>query len=210
MGNYGMEHLLPTRIAACGGRELNRKLHGRLVSPDLEQATIVVYRYHDFDFSNSRTSPRSRTGLINTLCRAAQRGVGITFVTRDPLTELSSNGLRDRTAHLWYRGLKRLSEFDGVKVLIHRSLHAKVYLVRSTANRVFYAVGSSNLTYQGMGFKWTECNVLGYSISEYLEVEKEVMRIVGDSEISNLQQWARKAARAPAGLSFLKSGREPS
>ena len=195
----------PQRITACDGRALNVKLGGRLRSSNLEQVIIVAYRYNDFDFDNGRISQSSRAGLINTLCRAALRGVKITFVTRDPLSDSPSQGFRGDSANSWYRGLKRLSECEGVTVLVHKSLHAKVYLMRSAGNQVFYAVGSSNLTLQGMGFRWAECNVLGYSEPEYLEVEKEVMRIIGGSGTSDLQHWALNASKTPAGLPFLTS-----
>ena len=193
----------PQRIAACDGRLLNVKLGGRLRSSNLEQVTIVVYRYNDFDLYNGVISPNSRAGLINTLCRAALRGVRITFVTRDPLTDSSSQGFSGNAANSWYRGLKKLAECDGVTVLVHKSLHAKVYLLKSAGSQVFYAVGSSNLTLQGMGFRWADCNVLGYSEPEYVEVEKEVMRTIGGSETSDLQHWALNACKTPAGLSFL-------
>lgn len=198
-----MTETFESRIAACDGRVLNAKLLGRLASPDLERITILVYRYHDFDFRNPGTSPKSRTGLVSMLTRAAQRGVKVTFVTRDPLTE--SPVLRGNAAFSWYKGLQSLADFDGVDVFIHKSLHAKVYLVRSTDDRVFYSVGSSNLTYQGMGFRWAECNVLGYSMPEYREVEKEVKRIIVSSDTSELQDWARRARKQTVGLPFFKS-----
>ena len=137
------------------------------------------------------------------LSKAAQRGVKITFVTRDPLTE--SPVLRGNAAYSWYKGLKSLADYDGVDVLVHKSLHAKVYLIKSTDDRVFYSVGSSNLTYQGMGFRWAECNVLGYSVSEYREVEKEVNRIIVSPDTSDLQGWVRYASKQPVGLPFFKS-----
>ena len=192
------------RVSACNGRVLNTKLLGRLTAPDLEEITILVYRYHDFDFRRGRFSPQSRTGLINSLCRAAERGVNITFVTRDPFTE---SPMSHDQAFAWYKGLQTLAACEGAEVLIHNSLHAKVYLVKSIDDRVFYAVGSSNLTFQGMGGRWAECNVVGYSSLEYAEVEKEVMRIINGRDTSDLDDWARKARKHLAGFHFFTHAR---
>ena len=203
MGVPRFEGEFGPRVTACNGRVLNTKLLGRLLSPDLEKITILVYRYHDFDFREGRTALQSRTSLINCLCRAAERGVHVTFMTRDPFTEHPM--LHGHSASAWYRGLEALASCDGADVLVHNSLHAKVYLAKSIDGRVFYAVGSSNLTFQGMGFRWAECNVIGYTSLEYLEVEKEVMRIISSRDTSDLNDWARKAHKHPAGLPFFTS-----
>ena len=193
---------LPHRIMACDGLILNRKLSGWLKDPTTKEITIVVYRYHDLDFYSGRIASNAQSGLINDLVRAAARGVKLTFVTRDPLTDGSAQ-MSGRSASGWYRGLKRLAAIDGTRVLIHKSLHAKVYLIKRVDEKVFYAVGSSNLTYQGMGFRWSECNVVGYTQSEYQAVENQVGGIINDRDTLNLSSWKLKASRNIANAGFL-------
>ena len=193
---------LPHRIMACDGLVLNRKLSGWIKDPTTTEITIVVYRYHDLDFYAGRIASNAQSGLINDLVKAADRGVNLTFVTRDPLTD-DSDGMSDRAVSGWYRGLKRLETIDGTRVLIHKSLHAKVYLIKRVDEKVFYAVGSSNLTYQGMGFRWAECNVVGYTPSEYQVVENQVGGIINDRDTLNLSSWKLKASRNIANARFL-------
>ena len=111
--------------------------------------------------------------------------------------------MNDRAVSGWYRGLKRLAAVDGTRVLIHKSLHAKVYLVKRGDDKVFYAVGSSNLTYQGMGFRWAECNVVGYTRSEYQVVEKQVGVIINSRDILDLSAWKLEVSRNIANVIFL-------
>ena len=194
--------LLPQRIMACDGLILNRKLNGWLKDPTTKEITIVVYRYQDLDFNAGRIALNPQSGLINDLVKAADRGVKLTFVTRDPLTD-GVDRMNDRAVSGWYRGLKRLAAVDGTRVLIHKSLHAKVYLVKRVDDRVFYAVGSSNLTYQGMGFRWAECNVVGYTQSEYQVVERQVGAILNSRDTLDLTAWKLGVSRNIANTRFL-------
>ena len=193
--------MLPQRIMACDGLSLNRKLYGWLKDPTTREITIVVYRYHDFDFNSGRILSNAQSGLINDLVKAANRGVKLTFVTRDPLTDR----MDVRMIPEWYKGLKRLALIDGTRVLIHNSLHAKVYLAKRVNDKFFYAVGSSNLTYQGMGFRWSECNVVGYTQSEYQEVEKQVGRIINGREALDLFAWKLSLSKNIANIDVLAS-----
>jgi len=194
--------VLPTRIMACDGWILNRKLIGWLKDNTTMEITIVVYRYHDLVFDAPRIASTGQQGLIHALAKAADRGVQLTFVTRDPLTD-NADPMRPEAISGWYRGLKRLAQIEGTRVLIHNNLHAKIYLVKRGDEKVFYAVGSSNLTYQGMGFRWEECNVVGYSPLEYQEVEKQVGRIISGREILGLAEWKLKASKNLANARFL-------
>jgi phosphatidylserine/phosphatidylglycerophosphate/cardiolipin synthase-like enzyme len=196
--------VLPQRIMACDGLSLNWKLNGWLKAPTTREITIVVYRYHDLDFNSGRISSNAQSGLINDLVKAANRGVKLTFVTRDPLTDRVDR-MNVRGISEWYKGLKRLALIDGTRVLIHNSLHAKVYLAKQVNDKFFYAVGSSNLTYQGMGFRWSECNVVGYTQSEYQEVEKQVGRIINGREALDLFAWKLRLSKNIANIDFLAS-----
>lgn len=186
-----------SRIMACGGDVLGRKLIGRLQSPHLEHVTVLTYRYHDFDFHSGKKHTNRRGSLINVLSRAAQYGTTIQFVTRDPFGE---DPMSSEEKAFWYRGLRLLADHEGVTVKLHRSLHAKVYLVRLEGNRRFFAVGSSNLTLQGMGWRWAECNVVGEVLTDYMVVEKEVARIATDNKVETLDEWERRLRRTPEGL----------
>ena len=199
------EHVeLPQRIQACDGWVLNRKLNGWLKDPATSAITIVVYRYHDLDWNLGRVAQHGQAGLISDLANAADRGVSLTFVTRDPLSS-GSEPMETRSARGWYQGLKRLSMISGTRVLIHTSLHAKVYLVERRDGKVFYAVGSSNLTYQAMGFRWAECNVIGYTRPEYEEVEKRVGNILQDRGNLDLAGWKLKVSKDIRNTRFIAS-----
>ena len=194
--------VLPQRIMACDGWGLNQKLRGWLKSESTQEITIAVYRYHDLDWNVGRLALNEQSGLINDLAKAADRGVKLTFVTRDPLTD-GAETLQGRAITIWYRGLSKLAAMDGTRVMIHNSLHAKVYLAKGVGNRFFYAVGSSNLTSPGMGFRWVECNVLGYTQSEYQEVEKQVGSIINSRGILDLAAWKLKVSKNIANATFL-------
>jgi len=159
----------------------------------------LTYRYHDFDYRTGIRNPTSREGLINTLFRAARNGATIQFVTRDPFAENDPMPPQEKT--FWYRGLRTLSDV-GVSVRLHKSLHAKVYLIRLGGERWFYAVGSSNLTRQGMGWRWVECNVVGESATDYGVVEKEVIKINSPNKTESLDEWELRSRRSPEGLAF--------
>jgi len=173
----------PPRIAALDGGQLRRQLLGQLQQPYLRRALILAYRYNDFDLQ-SGDRPTSTSGLIRLLERAALNKVDLTFVTRDPLAD------SDSPADLgtWYRGLQRLAQ-AGATVRLHPALHAKVYLLESEGERYFFAVGSSNLTYQGMGRRWSECNVRGYHAGEYDLVFRHAARLGFESGARDFGNW---------------------
>ena len=87
--------------------------------------------------------------------------------------------------------------------MIHNSLHAKIYLLEFHGDRCLYSVGSSNLTSSGMGYRWSECNVVGQFQADYSEVEKNAMKILGEhNRIERFDQWERRMKKLQRGLGF--------
>ncbi len=109
----------------------------------------------------------------------------MTFVARNPLSERGtpSHVIRD-----WRRGLGRLSR-AGAKIRVHPSLHAKVYVFKRRGDQLMFAVGSSNLTYQGMGFSWAECNVRGYHPAEWELVDRHALGVTRQHGVTDLDAW---------------------
>jgi PLD-like domain len=187
-------------IAAVDGNELRRNLLSLLQWPYLRKAVILSFRYNDFDLQSGRKDTRSATtNLVRLLERAAMNNVDLTVVTRDPFGE------RDLPTdfHLWYSGLLRLVR-AGATVRLHPALHAKVYLLQSDGGRSYFAVGSSNLTFQGMGQRWAECNVRGYHSGEYELVFRHAMKLSFESGAQDFHAWERTMRRSPRGQDLLR------
>ena len=191
----------PAHIAAVDGNELRRNLLAQLQQPYLERALILSFRYNDFDLQSGRKgNPIASTGLIRLLERAAVNNVQVTVVTRDPFAE------RDlpRDFHLWYAGLRRLVR-AGAEVRLHPRLHAKVYLLQSGGDRYYFAVGSSNLTFQGMGQRWAECNVRGYHSGEFELVFRHATRLSFETGARDFQTWETMLRKSPRGHELLRA-----
>ena len=190
-------------IAAIDGELLRRELLGQLQRPYLAKITILAYRYNDFEMDAGTPRPTiARTGLIKLLERAASSGVDLTLVTRDPTKE------KDWPTDLaiWYSGLDRLAR-AGATVRLHPSLHAKVYLMESSDKRCFFAVGSSNLTYQGMGARWSECNVRGFHDGEYELIRRHTFKLAYESGATDWRTWQALLRRSERGLALLRAVR---
>ena len=186
------------RLTAIDGEQLRHALLSQLQQPYLSRITIVSYHYNDFDLVMGPRHPRgSGTALVRLLERAASAGIPLTLVTRDALVETK----RPRGFQDWYDGLKRL-HLAGATVRLHPSLHAKVYLFESEGNRYFFSVGSSNLTHQGMGYLWAECNVKGNHEGEYELVLRRAAQIATERESIDFASWdatARRDGALPSG-----------
>ena len=85
-------------------------------------------------------------------------------------------------------GLGRLAG-AGAKIRIHPSLHAKVYVFKRKGEQQMFAVGSSNLTFQGMGFSWAECNVRGYHPVEWELVDRHALGVTRQKGVTDLDEW---------------------
>lgn len=193
----------PPHIAAIDGELLRRELLGQLQRPYLAKVTILAYRYNDFGLDSGRPEHAfAGTGLIRLLERVASSGVDLTLVTRDPTKE------REWPTDLpvWYAGLARLAR-AGANVRLHPSLHAKVYLMESSDRRCFFAVGSSNLTYQGMGARWSECNVRGFHDGEYELIRRHAFKLAWESGCTDFRTWQALLRRNDRGMSLLRAAR---
>lgn len=187
----------PPHLAAIDGNRLRTYLLSQLQYPYLENGLILSYRYNDFDMVAGRPRPNSSTSLVNLLVKALTNGVAITLLTRDPYTDAAP--LSGAPLKAWYQGLRRLDQ-AGAIVKLHPSLHAKVYLFQSQGSLFFFAAGSSNLTYQGMGAVWTECNIRGYHPADFAELQRRSMAILNDTKAETLAQWESRMRRSPKGL----------
>lgn len=180
-------------IATWDGVKLGRRLNAYLRDPHVTSLFFVTYRYHDFDPQTGKKLDLGPNSIIKKIGEIASSGAQVTFVTRDPTTD--ENPLNTKEANLWMKGLEYLSK-QGASVYIHSSLHAKVYAVEREEDNVFFSVGSSNLTKQGMGYKWSECNIVSWNLMQYADLKKEIYRILSDKKnISTLREWNRKSRR---------------
>jgi phosphatidylserine/phosphatidylglycerophosphate/cardiolipin synthase-like enzyme len=190
---------LPPTFSATDGKGLVSRLLSQLRSPYLTKVVAVSYRYNDFDLqSGRRASVNSPSGLVRLLEQQLALGVGVTVVTCDPFED-DMDPLRGNALRGWYQGLQRLRT-AGATVKLHPKLHAKVYLFEAQGNRRFFAVGSSNLTSAGMGFRWSECNVSGYHDAEYIEIQHQVERIIAERDVELLDEWERRQLHSAKGL----------
>ena len=190
--------LLTPHIFACDGKHLVARILAQLRSPYLRKVAAVSYRYNDFDLQRGGfASANSANGLVRLLEVALVNGVAVTVLTSDPFSD--PDIMNPKPLRRWYQGLKRLRD-AGALVRIHAKLHAKVYLFESEGSAQFFAVGSSNLTYQGMGFMWAECNAGGWHEGEYREVERQVQTLMFAREVEALDDWERRLLRSPQGF----------
>lgn len=182
---------------------LRRELLGQLQRPYLAKITILAYWYNDFDLtSGRREQAHARTGLVSLLERAVLSGVELTLVTRDPTRE--NEWPTDLPT--WFAGLDRLYR-AGANVRLHPSLHAKVYLMESVDKQCFFAVGSSNMTFQGMGGRWSECNVRGFHGGEYELVRRHALKLAWESGATDFRTWQAFLRRSDKGIALLKAAR---
>ena len=192
----------PPRIQALSGFDLNRKLFPLFQGisegwRDLRKATIISYRYQDFETNNNDVRRPDR--LVKLLVRAAENGCNITFMTRDPFSESGSPSFDCKA---WNRGLEILDSLPNVEVLIHKKLHAKIYLIESDS-QYLYAVGSSNLTNAGMGGRWSECNAVGRSKTDFDVVQNAASRIINEKrDVDSYTRWRYEARKSPRGLPY--------
>ena len=183
-------HSLP-HIAALDGEMLRRNLLAQLQHPELESCLILAYRFNDFDLVAGPKVRNRPTSLFRLLERACRDGVRLTFMSRDPMSEPDpSVGL----VRAWLGATRRLAA-AGANVHVHPSLHAKVYLFGRRGALTMYAVGSSNLTFQGMGYNWAECNVRGYHPAEYELVLRYAAGLTVQRQVATLDQWEQKFRR---------------
>jgi hypothetical protein len=180
------------RIAAVDGEALRRLILGQLRQRELTRCVIVAYRFNDFDLEAGPTVRNRPTSLIRLLERACMDGVALTMLTRDPLSEV---GTPIHVVRAWHESLLRLRK-AGAAIRIHPVLHAKVYLFQLAGGRSFYAVGSSNLTYQGLGYRWAECNVRGYHPAEYELVARHIGAILQHRSVGTLDEWEAALRRS--------------
>ncbi len=190
--------LLTPRIAAFDGKGLVTRILGQLRSPYLRRVVAVSYRYNDFDMERgARASAGSSNGLVMLLQKALENGASVTVMTSNPFSDPDT--LPSQPLRRWYQGLKRLRD-GGAVVKIHPQLHAKVYLFESEGHAPFFAVGSSNLTWQGMGFLWAECNAGGYHEAEFEVVDRQVAKLIMEKGVEALDDWERGMRRTAQGL----------
>lgn len=177
------------RIQATGGVEFaQRILLAQLMRHDLKKVIIIVFRYQDFDLVGRQQSRGSPTDVIRLLTQLRDTGTDVTFVTRDPFAyNWSSTEFSRPDQYAWYRGLQELEEV-GATVKLNPNVHAKVYLFESETGSCCYAVGSSNLTVQGM-FKWAELNISGYHGADYLVVKARAYQIINDQRSTTFAHW---------------------
>ena len=183
------------RIAALDGEALRRSILAQLQHPELERCLILAYRFNDFDLIAGPRVRNKPTSLLTLLERACRDGVDLTFMSRDPLSERDPQVALVRN---WLSSVRRLMA-AGAKIRIHPSLHAKVYLFARRGALTMFAVGSSNLTYQGMGYSWAECNVRGFHSAEYDLVLRHAAGLTVQAQVSTLDEWEtsfRRAGRA--------------
>jgi hypothetical protein len=192
-------------ISGADGAQVRALLLSQLQSPYLQRGVVLAFQYNDFDLvAGPAVGAGGTAGLVRLLERAVLNGADFTFVTRDPMSagKAPHAGFAD-----WYRGLERL-HIAGADVRLHPRLHAKVYLFQSADDRCAFAVGSSNLTHQGMGFKWAECNVRGFHPAEYENVLRATQRIVADKDCKAFPVWDALLRRSTWALGLARGAEQ--
>lgn len=182
------------RIGACDGAGLRNKVLAQLRNPQLETATFISFRYNDFDFLTGKVGGGGNNALVELVTRAALNGARIRVITRDPFSD--ADGFATSVAFKnWYHGIGRMVKAQ-IEVGIHPTLHSKLYLFKQKNEKRFYAIGSSNLTAQGLGFGWVECNAFGYHGSDYLVLDQAAVRISRDRRTEDWRRWDRRLRKS--------------
>ena len=163
--------ITPPRIAALTGPRLESLLWEWLRMPNLSNLTIVSFVFENLLPLSANAIPRGidTYATLFSVLGGISRISPVTFVTSPPKRRDGVSPDVNRR-----RDLERLSN-DGVRVLLHPQLHAKIYLF-ATADRQCWCVGSSNLTAGGLRSN-TEVNIRGYHPADYLNVENAAKEI---------------------------------
>jgi hypothetical protein len=149
---------------------VSRLIHEWLSRPTLQSATLVSFAF-DPDFKWAfREAMTDR--LVTAMHRAASVAELTVVVATNVARESSEAGYRRR------RALSQLS-MAGATVLLHDTLHAKVYLFEEEG-RCCWVVGSSNMTAGGLG-KNSEVSLRGFHDSDFGAVHRSVQQLVGES-----------------------------
>jgi len=209
-----LTQISPPRISVIDGKKLRHRLSENLRQATLSMVRIVAYRFEDFDLnkgpiqrgqSEYHPSHFGPSTICNKLSTLAESGVQVFFTTRDPFTE--GEQMSTKLSRRWNSALETMDK-AGVKITIHPNLHAKVYMFNHSNGIKFYAVGSSNLTTGGMGFRWIERNIAGYEPTDYEVVEKQVLSIDKDRTANSYQLWSSDARRKNA-FAWMKFSKLP-
>jgi hypothetical protein len=149
----------------------------------LRSALIVTYTMQDYDFAGH--------GLVSDLLRRQLAlGAQITVLTTPPPFDPKKNPYRDKLA------LLEKLEKDGVRVLLNERIHAKVYLFVDSDDRYTAIVGSTNLSYGGLGAKPTsgrtllELSLLSVCPEIFQSTDSLVKtKILGDRDTMDFATW---------------------
>jgi phosphatidylserine/phosphatidylglycerophosphate/cardiolipin synthase-like enzyme len=165
------------RFSCVDAHGVSRLIHEWLTRPTLRSATLVSFTF-DPDFKWA-----FRDAMTDRLVGAMHRAAGIAELTvvvaTNVVRESSVAGQRRR------RALSQLS-IAGATVLLHDTLHAKVYLFEEEG-RCCWVVGSSNMTTGGLG-KNSEVSLRGFHDSDFGAVHKSVLQLIGDSQPYKIEE----------------------
>ena len=153
---------IPT-FAVCDAPKLQKVLFNWLGKPDLDEAILISFGFNP-----------NYTGKDVTLGHRLERLAESTNVTLVTTLSEETPGRPNRN----FNAFQRLNS-AGVRIMIHDTLHAKIFLFRR-GNKVCWVVGSSNLTAGGLSLN-TEVNIAGYQMTDYETVYSEVQQIIGDA-----------------------------
>jgi hypothetical protein len=129
------------------------KIFEMLRQPDLEVVRFVVPFVGDVTHALFGR-------VVKQMIAAVARGCEVTIITRPPSAE-------DQDFQVKTRVLSELHR-ERIAVYLNEKLHSKVYLFKRTAQRVFWAVGSHNLTAYAHGGS-LETSMVGYRSPEFDE-----------------------------------------
>jgi hypothetical protein len=169
---------VPVAHAVIDG-QLKVRLNDQLRQPELQK----VYLVSPFASNVSEWNVHLRN-LTTLLGELQQRGVSVTLITRPPTR---SEGFASKKQFLGE--LAR----NGIRVLLHEYLHAKIYLFEASAGRLRWFVGSHNLTVSGLD-RWKEVSMEGFREAEYRQAETAMIKIRDHRLTQPFDIWAAQDA----------------
>ena len=156
------------RLSPVSGPTLSKLIATWLSHPRLERATLISFAFDErADVPGLADDPP--TTVLESLERAAISADVTLVISREAAF---AGGRRGDALRATFRRL----DTGGIRVLIHQTLHAKIYLFSEQARRC-WVVGSTNLTVGGLRNN-EEVNLRGFHPDDYAQVEHMATQIV--------------------------------
>ena len=165
-----VQHDIP-RALPVGGTDSGSLIARWLGHPRLERAILISFAF-DERLGVDEIDGSGGISLIERLETAAVAADVTLVLSREAAYATGRRGEG-------IRGSFQRLDVAGIQVLLHPTLHAKIYLF-AERSRVCWIVGSTNLTAGGFGNN-AEVNLRGFHPVDYAQVERMAATIISEA-----------------------------